>query len=37
MGAAGWKRESTFREYYDKKVGTTADFEQAVLKGFKKK
>ena len=37
MGAAGWKRESTFREYYDKKVGTSADFEQAVLKGFKKK
>lgn len=33
LAAAGWRRESTFRDYYDKPVEKTASFEQAVLKG----
>ena len=28
---AGWSRESTFRQYYDKPVDTKYDFGQAVL------
>ena len=31
MGAAGWSRESTFREYYDKPIDKSGQFEQAVL------
>ena len=31
MQAAGWKRESTFRKYYDKPIDKSGTFAQAIL------
>ncbi len=37
LRTAGWRCESTFQKYYNKKVGTAGDFQAAILKRHERK